>query len=125
MVTPLAWMVGASVAAWAVLSVSAEGVNPEALFGMLGPLASACATWIVVARAAAAAPERVTGVMVTGLVVKMVFFGAYVAGMLKGAELRPVPFVVSFAGFFIALHAMEAVFLRRVFAEMQRSSPSE
>ena len=63
--------------------------------------------------------------MVTGLVVKMVFFGAYVAGMLKGAGLRPVPFVVSFAGFFIALHVMEAVFLRRVFAEMGRSTPSE
>ena len=122
MVTPLAWMVGASVGTWLVLTVSAGDVNPEALFGMLGPLASACATWIVVARAAAA-PERVTGVMVTGLMVKMMFFAAYVAGMLKGAELRPVPFVVSFAGFFIALHAMEAVFLRRLFAEMARSSP--
>ena len=44
--------------------------------------------------------------------------------MLQGAGLRPVPFVVSFAGFFIALHAMEAVFLRRVFAEMGRSSPA-
>ena len=124
-VIPLAWMVGTSAATWLLLSVSARSVNPEAFFGMLGPLASACATWVVVARTAAAAPERVTGVMVTGLVVKMVFFGAYVAGMLKGAGLRPVPFVVSFAGFFIALHAMEAVFLRRVFAEMARSSPSE
>ncbi len=123
--TPLAWMIGASVVTWVILTLAADGLNPEALFGMLGPLASACATWIVVARTAAAAPERVTGVMVTGLVVKMVFFGAYVAGMLKGAGLRPVPFVVSFAGFFIALHAMEAVFLRRVFTEMQRSSPSE
>jgi hypothetical protein len=123
-VTPLAWMVGASVGTWLVLTLSAADVNPEALFGMLGPLASACVTWIVVARAVVA-PERVTGVMATGLLVKMVFFGAYVAGMLKGAGLRPVPFVVSFAGFFIALHAMEAVFLRRLFAEMQRSSPSE
>ena len=124
MVTPLAWMVGASVGTWLVLTLSAGDVNPEALFGMLGPLASACVTWIVVARAVVV-PERVTGVMATGLMVKMVFFGAYVAGMLKGAGLRPVPFVVSFAGFFIALHAMEAVFLRRLFAEMQRSSPSE
>jgi len=122
--TPLAWMIGASVGAWLVLTFSAGDLNPEALFGMLGPLASACVTWVVVARAAAGAPERVTGVMVTGLVVKMVFFGAYVAGMLKGAGLRPVPFVVSFAGFFIALHVMEAVFLRRVFAEMGRSTPA-
>ena len=80
MVTPLAWMVGASVGTWLVLTLSAGDVNPEALFGMLGPLASACATWIVVARAAAV-PERVTGVMVTGLMVKMMFFAAYVAGM--------------------------------------------
>jgi hypothetical protein len=79
----------------------------------------------VVARTAAAAPEKVTGVMVIGLAVKMVFFGVYVAGMLKGAGLRPVPFVVSFAGAFIALHAMEAMFLRRLFAEMQRSSMNE
>jgi len=124
-VTPLAWMIGACAGTWLVLTFSARDLNPESLFGMLGPLASACATWVVVARTAAAAPERVTGVMVTGLVVKMVFFGIYVAGMLKGAGLRPVPFVVSFAGFFIALHAMEAVFLRRVFADMGRSTPSE
>jgi hypothetical protein len=70
-------------------------------------------------------PERVTGVMVTGLAVKMVFFGVYVAGMLKGAGLRPLPFMLSFAGAFIALHAMEAAFLRRLFAEMGRSTPSE
>ena len=125
MVTPLLWMTGLCAGAWLVQMAVAPGWTPEALFGMLGPLASALATWIVVARTAAAAPERTTGVMVTGLAVKMVFFGAYVAGMLKGAGLRPVPFVVSFAGAFIALHAMEAGFLRRLFAEMARSTSSE
>jgi hypothetical protein len=122
---PLLWMTGMCAGAWLVLMAVAPELNTEALLGMLGPLASALATWIVVARTAAAAPDKVTGVMVTGLAVKMVFFGVYVAGMLKGAGLRPVPFVVSFAGSFIALHAMEAVFLRRLFAEMQRSSPGE
>jgi hypothetical protein len=120
---PLLWMGGTCAAVWLVLVAVAPDLNPEALLGMLGPLVSALATWVVVARTAAAAPEKVTGVMVTGLAVKMVFFGAYVTGMLKGAGLRPVPFVVSFAGSFIALHAMEAGFLRRLFAEMQRSSP--
>jgi hypothetical protein len=122
---PLLWMAGMCVAVWlAVVAVSPQ-LNPEALLGIVGPLASALVTWIVVARTAAAAPEKTTGVMVTGLAVKMVFFGVYVAGMLKGAGLRPVPFVVSFAGAFIALHAMEAMFLRRLFAEMQRSSLNE
>jgi hypothetical protein len=119
---PLLWMAGMCVGAWLTVVALSPQLNPEALLGIVGPLASALVTWIVIARTAAAAPEKVTGVMVTGLAVKMVFFGVYVAGMLKGAGLRPVPFVVSFAGAFIALHAMEAMFLRRLFAEMQRSS---
>ena len=52
--------------------------------------------------------------MMTALVLKMVFFGVYVGVMLRGLSLRPVPFVVSFAAYFIALHAMEAMFLRRL-----------
>jgi hypothetical protein len=122
---PLLWMTGLSAGAWLVLVAVAPQLNPEALLGLLGPLVSALATWVVVAHTAAVAPAKVTGVMGTGLAVKMVFFGVYVAGMLKGAGLRPVPFVLSFAGSFIALHAVEAVFLRRLFVEMQRSSPSE
>ena len=120
---PLLWMTGVCAVSWVTLTLVAPELNPEVGLGLLGPLASACVTWVVVARTVAASPERLTGVMVTGLAVKMVFFAAYVAGMLKGAELRPVPFVLSFAGYFIALHAMEAAFLRRLFAEMQRSSP--
>lgn len=125
MTAPLLWMAGMCVGAWLLVAALSPQLNPEALLGIVGPLASALVTWIVIARTAAAAPEKVTGVMVIGLAVKMVFFAVYVAGMLKGAGLRPVPFVVSFAGAFIALHAMEAMFLRRLFAEMQRSSPSE
>ena len=125
MTAPLLWMTGMCVGAWLVVALVAPEHNPEALLGMVGPLVSAQVTWIVIARAAATAPEKTTGVMVTGLAVKMVFFGVYVAGMLKGAGLRPVPFVLSFAGSFIALHAMEAMFLRRLFAEMQRSSLNE
>ena len=124
MIAPLLWMSGTCAAAWLAVVAFAPGLNPEALLGMLGPLVSALATWVVVARTAVTAPAKVTGVMVMGLAAKMVFFGVYVAGMLKGAGLRPAPFVVSFTVSFIALHAMEAGFLRRVFAEMQRS-PSE
>jgi hypothetical protein len=124
-VTPLLWMTGLCVVAWLVVLAAAPEFSREALFGMLGPLVSALATWVAVARTAAAAPAKTTGVLVTGLAVKMVFFGVYVAAMLRGAGLRPAPFVVSFAGAFIALHAVEAGFLRRLFAEMQRSTPSE
>ena len=48
-------------------------------------------------------------VMIAAFAVKMVFFGAYVAVMLRGSALRPMPFVVSFTGYFIALALVEAL----------------
>jgi hypothetical protein len=122
---PLVWMGGACAASWLALTATSGSLNPEVLYGMLAPLLSAGAAWVVMARTFIAAPERLTGVMVTGLAAKMVFFGVYVALMLKGLGLRPTPFVVSFAGYFIALHAMEAFFLRQLFADVRRSSSSE
>ena len=91
------------------------GANPEVLYGMLAPLMVAVVSWIVIERTYRANPEGLTRVMVEGLAVKAVFFGAYVAGMLRVVGLRPVPFVVSFTSYFIALHVTEAVFLRRLF----------
>ena len=113
--TQVAWMTGVSLGSWlAVLAVWGERANPEALFGMLGPLASACATWLAVLRTHRSAPERLMSVMTTGFVVKFVFFGAYVAVMLKLLSLRPVPFVFAFTSYFIALYAMQALFLKRL-----------
>ena len=82
---------------------------------MAGPLVAACASWVAVERMHAVAPERVMSVMLTAFMAKMMFFGVYVAGMLRGLELRRTPFVVSFTVYFIALYAMEALFLKRLF----------
>ena len=112
---PVFWMTAVTVAGW-IVATAAGGtrVNPEALLGLLGPLASADVSWVWMARTFAARPERLTAVMVQGLAVKMVLFGGYVGVMLGVWDLRPVPFVISFAGSFVALHAMEALFLRRM-----------
>lgn len=112
---PLAWMAGAGVVSWVILSaLGGTRVNPEALYGMLGPLASVSATWIAMYQAHQRSPQRLTAVMMSGFALKMVFFGAYVAVMLRWLDLRTVPFVLSFTGYFIALYAMEAFFLRRL-----------
>jgi hypothetical protein len=114
--TPVAWMAGASVVSWLIASRAAgPEANPEVLYGMLAPLVVAVVSWIVIERTYRADPARLTRVMVEGLAVKAVFFGAYVAGMLRVIGLRPVPFVVSFTSYFIALHVTEAMFLRRLF----------
>ena len=112
---PVAWMVGASVVSWLIVSGVAGGSNPEVLCGMLAPLAVAAISWIVIERTYRSKPERLTGVMVQGLAIKAVFFGAYVVSMLRVIGLRPVPFVVSFTSYFIALHVTEALFMRRLF----------
>ena len=63
--TPLWWMIGGSIGAWLIVTVAAPvPVNPELLWGMFGPLVSAVATWIVVARAQRLSPERVIGTLV-------------------------------------------------------------
>jgi hypothetical protein len=121
MARPLTVMAGSSVGSWAAISAAGgASLNPEIALGMAGPLASAALTWLFVARAHARAPERVTAVLVAGLAIKMLFFAVYIV-LLGALGLRLKPFVVSFALYFIALHAIEAGFLRRLFASTASS----
>ena len=120
---PVAWMAGLSLGSWLLVSLTRGDMNPEVLLGMTGPLLAACASWVAVERMHSAAPERVMSVMLTAFMVKMMFFGVYVAGMLRGLELRRTPFVVSFTVYFVALYAMEALFLKRLF-DSGRQRPS-
>jgi len=110
-------MIAVSVLSWVIVAGVAGGrANPEVLYGMVGPLAVAAASWVVTKRTYAAAPERLMGVLITGMAIKAVLFGAYVVVMLRILALRPGPFIASFTSYFIALHMMEALFMRRLFA---------
>lgn len=122
--TPLVWMTGICVLSWVVLTLAApEALHPELLWGMLGPLASALVTWVLVVRTYRRAREKVTGVLVAGFAMKLVFFGAYLAVMLRMVGLREVPFAASFVGYMVLLYGMEALFLRRLFVDGLRSTP--
>jgi hypothetical protein len=111
------WMIAAAILSWVVVAGVAGGrANPELLYGMVGPLAAAAVSWIITKRTYTAAPERLMGVLITGMAIKAVFFGAYVVVMLRILALRPGPFIASFTSYFIALHMMEALFMRRLFA---------
>ena len=115
--TPLWWMIGVSVgSAGAVAALPGMESSREVVLGMLAPLAGAAATWILVVRTYASRPAALTPLMVAAFGGKLVFFGAYVTVMLAVLELRPVPFVVSFTTYFIALHVFEALRLQRLFA---------
>jgi len=110
------WMAGCSLLSWlAVAALPGMDSDREVLLGLLGPLAGVCATWVLVDRTYRSHPERVTSLMIMGLAGKMVFFGAYVTVMLTVLSLRPAPFVISFTVYFIALYAIEALCLQRLF----------
>ena len=109
-------MIATGVASWVVVAGLVGGrANPEVFYGMAGPLAAAAVSWIVTKRTYAVNPVGLMGVLITGMAVKAVFFGAYVVVMLKVLALRPGPFVASFTSYFVALHMMEAMFMRRLF----------
>ncbi len=115
--TPAWCMVGGAVATWlAVAALPGVESDVEILFGMLAPLTGAVATWVLVVRTYPTNPDRLTPRMVVAFGGKVVFFGAYVTVMLAVLSLRPLPFVVSFTTYFIALHFFEAVCLQRLFA---------
>jgi hypothetical protein len=116
---PAWWMAGAALASWLIVA-AVPGVDSEieVLFGMIAPLAGALVTWVVVARTYARRPERLTPLMVAAFAGKLVFFGAYVTVMLGVLSLRPLPFVISFTAYFIALHLVEALCLQRLFGNI-------
>ena len=117
------WMIGASVMSWpAAAALFGATTGVAVLLGMIGPLAIATATSVLVERTYRDNPDRLTSLMVAGFAGKMVFFGAYVTVMLRLLLLPPVPFVASFTSYFIALHVMEALHLRRLFAADGRAS---
>lgn len=120
---PVAWMVTASLLSWlAATLLVGTATSVDMLLGMVGPLVVASVTWVLAERTYRRHPERLTSVMVTSFAGKLVFFGAYLAVMLKVLSLRAVPFVVSFTASFIALHLAEAFWFRRLFAGGTRAS---
>jgi hypothetical protein len=120
---PVWWMVGGSVCAWLMVTALIGGRSwVESLFGMIGPLVLASGSWILAERTHTRHPERLTSLLIMAFGAKVVFVGVYVTAMLRMLSLSPVPFVVSFTSYFIALHLMEALLLRRLLAADMRAS---
>jgi len=114
---PVVSMVAASAASWAGVAVVFERrTSIEVLFGMLGPLAAVSGTWFLAEYIYLQHSQELTSLMVSAFVLKMAFFGGYVALMIGVLRLRPVQFVAGFTSYFIALYLMEALYLRRLFS---------
>lgn len=122
---PVVIMVVASVATWlAATAFIQPRTSMEVFFGMLGPLVGVSATWVLVEWIYRQRPAEMTSLMLAAFLLKAIFFAGYVAIMLRVAGFRPIPFVGSFTGYFIALYLMEALYLKRLFSDAQRERDS-
>ena len=114
-------MVALSVGTWALVALIVDGrTSVEMFFGMLGPLAAVSATWALAEWTYRERPLELTSRMLVLFLLKAIFFAAYVAMMLRVAGFRPIPFAGSFAGYFIGLYLMEALYLKRLFSRRSR-----
>jgi hypothetical protein len=109
------WMLSGSVLSAIILTtLLGEGARFELWLGMSGPLAAAIGSWIAMEHQHARRPAGLTGLLIKAFAAKMIFFAGYITALLSIGLVRPIPFVISFISYFIALHTVEAVGLRRL-----------
>jgi hypothetical protein len=116
------WWLAAASTVSAIAVSAASGVVLEVWLGMAAPLAVVIGSWIAMTRVYDKQPERLTSIMAVAFFGKLVFFGAYVGLVVGVLHVRPVPFAASFASYFIALYAAQAVWLQRLFSERIRTA---
>jgi hypothetical protein len=45
---------------------------------------------------------------------KMIYYGATILLIIRIYSFEPIPFIISFAGFFLGLHALEAIIIKDI-----------
>ena len=110
--TSVLWLAAVSIVSAALLSA---WFGHEVMLGMFAPLVVVSVTWVVMERVYKRHPERLTSTMISAFAGKLVFFAAYLGLAVGVVGVKPAPFVLSLTGYFIALHLIEALWLKRLF----------
>jgi len=83
----------------------------ELFIGWLGPVIAGFSTIFFVIQAAKKDPYSITKTLAVGFIFKMVYYGLYIIIFFKLYSFKPIPFLCSFAGFFLGLHGLEATII--------------
>ena len=87
----------------------------EIFLGMVAPLLISIISIYFVKRGHSISSEKVTAILTKSFLIKMVLFALYFIIILNFYAFEPIPFVVSFTGFFILFYMIEAAFLQKLF----------
>jgi hypothetical protein len=94
------------------------------VLGMVGPLAATVASWVAIEHAFQQDPLKVTAVMLRAWMLKALFFTGYLVAVIKGLGVSGQPFAVSLASYFLVLHTIEAMLMKRLFSSAWRAARS-
>ena len=103
------WMPAGSLLAALILTfVIRPEYRLELWLGMLGPLVPVEVSWVAMRRQFIRRPEGLNALMIKAFAAKMIFFAGYITVLVSSGLVQLIPFVVSFACFFISLYICEA-----------------
>jgi hypothetical protein len=109
------WMsIGSILTAIVITFVVDMQTRMEIWLGMAGPLIATIVSWIAMVRQYARNNRGMTRLLLKAFAAKVIFFAVYIIVLLRSHCVRPIPFVICFAGFYLALHIVEAIGLSRM-----------
>ena len=100
---------------WVLTAAILERYMAEIFLGMTAPLVVGIATVVRVESIFQNSPEKLTAFMTKAFGGKMVLYGLYLGAIIAFSAFNERPFLVSFVVYFVALHMLEALFIRSVF----------
>jgi hypothetical protein len=112
------WVIAVAISAGVGASISGSGDDAvrAVWLGIAGPVVMAAASWTLTTRTWARDKAALLPLMLRAFAVKVMCVVAYVIVMVKVADARPMPFLLSFIATYLATHLAEAYCLRRLMA---------
>ena len=107
---------------WSVFSwIIIKAYISELFLGMIVPLVIGLLTVTKIQSIFTSDPGELTSFMMKSFIGKLVIYGVYMMGIVAFSPFNERPFFISFMGYFITLHVLEAFFIRSVFIRFSSS----
>ena len=107
---------------WSLISwIIIKDYISELFLGMIVPLVIGLFTVTKTQSIFTSNPGKLTSFMMKSFIGKLVIYGVYMMGIVAFSPFNERPFFISFMGYFITLHVLEAFFIRSVFIRFSSS----
>ena len=107
---------------WSVFSwIIIKAYISELFLGMIVPLVIGLLTVTKIQSIFTSDPGELTSFMMKSFIGKLVIYGVYMMVIVAFSPFNERPFFISFMGYFITHHVLEAFFIRSVFIRFSSS----